>query len=75
MENKISIDDSTGKIVPIEKVSKGNYFKFPGIKHKAVHIANGYNCYSKKYDYYSYKDVNKFGGKKKGTLVVIDFDF
>jgi len=63
----------------IEKVKKGDYFKllFKGGRVSAqVYVAQGYNHQARKYWYVPFNDVLGGGfGKKKGTTVVIDFDF
>lgn len=51
----------------IENIKKGNG--------KSILVADGYNRSTKKYSYYRYDDINHFGEKKKGTLVIIDPDF
>jgi len=60
-------------MVTIEKVKKGDCFRFPG--KKTVYIHDGYNRSTRKYSYFKFEDVNEFREKKKGTLVEIDFDF
>jgi hypothetical protein len=57
----------------IEKLSKNEYFRFPG--KKTVYVAAGYNRSTKKYSYQKFEDINAFGERKKGTPVEIDFEF
>jgi hypothetical protein len=61
------------KTTTIEKLKKDDCFRLVG--GKSVLWFKGYNAHDKKYQYCYYNDMNKFGGKKKGTIVEIDFDF
>jgi hypothetical protein len=45
------------------------------VERKPVYVASGYNKSIKKYEGHKYSDINSFTTKKKGTLVLIDFDF
>lgn len=57
----------------IEKLKKGQYFKL--INGSAVLVFDGYNRFTRKYSYYRFDDINRFGEKKKGTLIITDFEF
>lgn len=67
------------RITTIEKVKKGDYFKLlfkGGRASTQVYVAQGYNHEARKYWYVPFNDVLGAGyGRKKGTTVVIDFDF
>lgn len=54
--------------IPIEKLKKGDIFSFPGRERE--YYFNGFNRHSGKYTYYRADDINAFGEKKKGTLVM-----
>lgn len=69
------VEATHGRPVPIESLKKGDYFRLLGFKSKDVKVFDGYNRSTRKYSYYSFNDINKFGEKKKGTLVNVGFDF
>lgn len=71
---KSTLEEEEIKTVPIEKVKKGDYFRFPR-GYQRVYVADGYNRSTRKYSYYRFDDINHFGEKKKGTVVEIGFDF
>lgn len=54
--------------VPIERLKKGDIFTFPGRERE--YYFDGYNRSSGKYSYHRADDINAFGEKKKGTLVM-----
>lgn len=58
-------DDQT----TIEKLKKGDTFSFE--KDGKLFVRDDYNRETKKYDYYSYDDIAKFGSKIKGTKVYV----
>ena len=62
-----------GTATTIEKVQKGDYFRFPNTTR--VYVRDDYSRTCQKYGYYRFDDVNHTGYKKKGTIVEIDFDF
>lgn len=62
------------KTTTIDKLKKGDYFKRKPDS-KTVHVYDGYNRHSKKYDSYKFEDVSSFISLKKGTTVYTDFDF
>jgi hypothetical protein len=57
---------------PVHQICPAAIGQLDGI---SVQVADGYNRSTKKYSYYRHSDINHFGEKKKGTLVLIDFDF
>lgn len=59
--------------IAIERVKKGDYFRFVG--KKPVYVADGYNRFTKKWSAYRFDDISAFRETKKGTMVEIDFDF
>lgn len=59
--------------IAIERVKKGDYFRFPG--KQRVYVADGYNRFTKKWTAYRFDDIGHFVEKRKGTFVEIDFDF
>lgn len=61
------------KLSTIEKVKKGDYFRFPG--RKPVYVADGYNRHTRKYSAHKFDDVNTFAERKRGCVVEIDFEF
>lgn len=61
------------KLVPIEKIKKGEFFRLKG--GKQVYTAEGYCRLNKKYCGQSYDDISKFTYKRKGILVETDFEF
>lgn len=60
-------------IKEINKLKKGDYFRFPN--KKKIYVFNGYNRFSRKYHYSSVNDIwGSDYGKKKGTLVqLVDY--
>lgn len=73
MSDKIGVSCGIGTATTIDKVKKEDYFRFPG--QTKVRVRSDYDNSSRKYSYYDFDDVNKFGQRKKGTPVEIDFDF
>lgn len=58
----------------IEQLKKGDFFKLKA-ESKSVYVYEGYCRFNKAYVYSRFDDINAFGKRKKGTMVVIDFDF
>ena len=69
----VSAIQSIIRLVAIESLTKEDLFKFPGGKN--IYVFEGYDRGLKRYTYSKFNDVNDFSGKKKGTMVEIDFDF
>ena len=61
------------QIVAIEQVKKGDFFRL--LKGKEVYLKEEYCRMNKKYVGQAWSDISKWTYKKKGTLVVIGFDF
>lgn len=59
--------DMSGAI-PIERLKKGAIFQFPGKERE--YYFDGFNRSTGKYSFYRADDINAFGEKKKGTLVI-----
>jgi hypothetical protein len=60
-------------MVTIEKVKKGDLFRLPN--GKETYQMDGYCRTTKKYVGQAWSDISKSIYKKKGTLVLIDFEF
>jgi hypothetical protein len=60
-------------LIKIEDVKKGDFFRLP--KGKEVFQKNGYCRINKKYIGESWSDISRWTLKKKGTLVLIGFEF
>lgn len=61
------------KVVVIESVKKGDYFRLLGAKR--VYVADGYNRSTRRYSAYRFDDICHYIEKKKGALVEVNFDF
>lgn len=61
-----------GKSITTKVICPANAKRVEGY---SVQVADGYNRSTKKYSYYRWDDINHYGEKKKGTQVLVDFDF
>lgn len=62
----------------LNKVKKGDYFTLKPIENpleNQVYIRDDYDRETKKYSYYKFSDINRFGEKKGTTTVYINFTF
>lgn len=61
----------------VEKVKKGETFKaiFKNGPTKKVYVQTGYNRFAKRYQAYSYENINEFRDFKKGKRVLANPDF
>lgn len=60
-------------MVKIEQVKKGDFFRLPN--GKETYQMDGYCRMTKKYVGQAWSDISKQTYKKKGTLVLINFEF
>lgn len=66
------------KKVTLKEVKKGEYFTLKPIEeptYRQVYVRDDYDRVTKKYTYYNFADVNRYGEKKGTTCVYIDFTF
>lgn len=66
------------KKVTLKDVKKGEYFTLKPIEEpteKQVYVRDDYDRSSKKYTYYNFADVNRYGEKKGNTCVYVGFTF
>jgi hypothetical protein len=61
------------KLVNIEEVKKGEYFRLPG--KKVVYVRGEYNRSIDKYEAHKFEDICEFRQFKNGTSVEIGFTF
>jgi hypothetical protein len=61
------------QLLKIEDVKKGDFFRLP--KGKETYQKDGYCRINKKYIGQAWSDISKWTLKKKGTLVLVGFDF
>ena len=61
------------ELVRIEDVKKGDFFRLP--KGKETYQKDSYCRINKKYVGQAWSDISKWTLKKKGTLVLIGFEF
>lgn len=60
-------------MVKIEQVKKGDFFRMPN--GKETYQMEGYCRTNKKYVGQAWSDISKWTYKKKGTIVLINFEF
>lgn len=66
----LTLDDENGN-----KVHHVAFLAIERVNKKPVYLAQGYNRSIRKYEGSKWADINAYTEKKKGTLVLIDFDF
>ena len=62
----------------LKSVKKGEFFTFKPIENPSenqVYIKDNYDRETKKYSYYKFSDINRFGEKKGTTIVYTGFTF
>ncbi len=60
-------------LVPIEKVTKGDFVRLNG--NKVTYVKRDYCKFNKAWELQAWEDANKFRYVKKGKLVQIGFDY